>query len=130
MSRFTTVGLVARRSRRDVVETVFAVERVLAEFGAQVVFEDATLASMRPFFDAQQDSSPYRSAPRAELGEHCDLIVVVGGDGSILGVSREIAHSGVPVVGVNRGGLGFLAAVSPDTLEQQLAQIWAGEYSI
>ena len=65
---------------------------------------------------------------RAELGNLCDLIVVVGGDGSLLGVARDLAHTQVPVVGINRGGLGFLAGIPPDRVEDMLGAILAGDY--
>ena len=67
---------------------------------------------------------------RAQLGGVADLVVVVGGDGSILGVSRDLAGSGVPVVGVNRGSLGFLAAIAPGDIEEKFGQIFSGDYSI
>ena len=57
----------------------------------------------------------------------CDLIVVVGGDGSILGVARDFAPSQIPVVGVNRGSLGFLADISPDEIEKQLHRVLNGD---
>ena len=55
-----------------------------------------------------------------DMGSAADLVVVVGGDGSLLGFGREMAASGVPVVGVNRGGLGFLAAISPDQIDSKV----------
>ena len=62
--------------------------------------------------------------------ENLDLVVVVGGDGSLLGYGRDLAASGVPVVGVNRGGLGFLAAVSPEQIETSFEQILRGDFAI
>ncbi len=123
-SQFATVAVVARRQRRNIADTVLAVEQVLEEHGVDVVFEDAT-AGFLPASDAAR-----RTLPRKALGEVSDLVVVVGGDGSLLGVSRDIALDGVPVVGVNRGGLGFLAAVSPDQLDTQIGGILTGEFSI
>ncbi|MEM9620371.1 MAG: NAD(+) kinase [Pseudomonadota bacterium] len=119
---FNTVAVVARRLRKDIAETVLAVEQVLRDQGVAVVFEDDT-AGFLPANGHQR-----RIMPRAELPDACDLIVVVGGDGSLLGVAREIAHKQVPVVGVNRGGLGFLAGVSPDQLTVQLQAILAGDF--
>ncbi len=121
---FATVAVVARRQRRNIADTVLAVEQVLQQHGIDVVFEDAT-AGFLP--DADQSR---RTVPRKELGKASDLVVVVGGDGSLLGVSRDIALDGVPVVGVNRGGLGFLAAVSPDLLDEQLGSVLTGEFSV
>ena len=64
------------------------------------------------------------------LGDACDLIVVVGGDGSLLGVARDVAGSGVPVTGVNRGGLGFLADISPEDIEEKLCEVLDGNYTV
>ena len=133
--RFERVGIVARRQREDVVETIGAVAAVLGSMGAELVLESATAAGIRARPGAETatamgDLLKGPSVDRDRLGDDCDLVVVIGGDGSLLGVSRAIAHTGVPVLGVNRGGLGFLAAVSPDTLEAQLADVWAGNYTI
>jgi NAD+ kinase len=121
---FETVAVIARRARNHIADTVLAVESVLLRLGAKVIFEDATAGYLAG------GSSGRDVLPRSELGAASDLVVVVGGDGSLLGVSREIAHTGVPVVGVNRGGLGFLAAVSPERLDDQLGEILAGNYVI
>lgn len=58
----------------------------------------------------------------------CDLLIVVGGDGSLLGAARAAVEMSVPVVGINRGALGFLADISPRDFEQGVASILAGEY--
>ncbi len=123
---FQTIAVVARRQTPAIVDTVLAVERVLAKFGVAVVLEDMTAAFVG---DASSPGLERRVLPREQLGDS-QLIVVVGGDGSMLGVARDIAPHGVPVVGVNRGGLGFLAAVAPDQLAQQLQGILSGEYKI
>jgi NAD+ kinase len=64
------------------------------------------------------------------MGEHCDLIIVVGGDGNILGAARTLAPFGVPILGVNRGRLGFLADVSPDEIESQVGAVLSGDFSV
>jgi NAD+ kinase len=71
---------------------------------------------------------PYENA--AKLARAVDLLLVFGGDGTILRVARDIAGSATPVLGVNIGGLGFLTAVPSDKLEQALNSVWAGDYSI
>ena len=63
------------------------------------------------------------------MGSAADLVVVVGGDGSLLGFGREMAASGVPVVGVNRGGLGFLAAISPEQIDTKFQEILDGQFT-
>jgi NAD+ kinase len=65
---------------------------------------------------------------RKILGEVCDLVIVVGGDGSMLGAARALARHKVPVLGVNRGSLGFLTDIRPDELELKVAQVLEGNY--
>jgi NAD+ kinase len=62
-----------------------------------------------------------------EIGELADLAIVVGGDGYMLGAARVLACYDIAVLGVNRGNLGFLTDLSPDTVTEQLEQILQGK---
>lgn len=64
----------------------------------------------------------------AELGRECDLAVVVGGDGTMLGIARQLAHHGIPLVGINQGRLGFITDIAAEYYAQALAPMLAGEY--
>ncbi len=66
----------------------------------------------------------------AALAREVDLLVVFGGDGTILRVAREIAASHTPILGINIGSLGFLTAVPSDELAQALKCVWAGRFKI
>lgn len=66
--------------------------------------------------------------PIAELACHCDLAIIVGGDGTLLSAAREFADHQVPLLGVNLGRLGFLVDISPDDLEVSLGAVLDGEY--
>jgi NAD+ kinase len=59
-----------------------------------------------------------------------DLAVALGGDGTILRTLARLLGTGVPVIGVNFGRVGFLASIGPDELERQLARVFAGEYRV
>lgn len=63
----------------------------------------------------------------ASLAKEVDLLMVFGGDGTMLRIAREAAGSATPLLGINAGGLGFLTDVSSDQLSLALEQIWAGE---
>lgn len=63
-----------------------------------------------------------------EIAQQADLVVVVGGDGNMLGAARVLAHYDIKVIGVNRGNLGFLTDLDPDNALQQLADVLEGEY--
>jgi NAD+ kinase len=65
---------------------------------------------------------------RSLMGKKQDLIVVVGGDGSLLSAARMAIKINVPVIGINRGRLGFLTDISPHNIEHHLGAVLAGEY--
>jgi len=67
---------------------------------------------------------------RSELVEKVDLMVVLGGDGTLLAVARAIGHHPVPILGVNLGTLGFLAETSSDELFEALEEVLAGGYLV
>ncbi|MFZ0341808.1 MAG: NAD(+)/NADH kinase, partial [Gaiellaceae bacterium] len=60
--------------------------------------------------------------------ERAQLAVAVGGDGTILRTLARLLDTGVPVIGINFGRVGFLASITPDRLEDDLARVFAGEY--
>ncbi len=65
---------------------------------------------------------------REELGEKSDLVITIGGDGTILNAARSLADKNVPLVGINIGRLGFLADVSPDDVDSVLDNVLSGNY--
>lgn len=66
---------------------------------------------------------------REDMGEKRDLIVVVGGDGSLLSAARMAIQVNTPVIGINRGRLGFLTDILPQDIETQFAAVLAGSYA-
>lgn len=65
-----------------------------------------------------------------KLGSWCDMVIALGGDGTILRVARSVGIRGTPILGVNLGKLGFLAEVSLEELDSCLAEILKGEYVV
>jgi NAD+ kinase len=65
---------------------------------------------------------------RKNLADSCSLAIVVGGDGTLLNAARSLAESGIAVLGVNLGRLGFLVDVSPEDMTLQLDKILAGDF--
>lgn len=64
------------------------------------------------------------------LGQQCDLVIVVGGDGSLLHAAHHVAKYGTPLIGINRGTLGFLTDINPQHLAAELESVLAGHYRI
>lgn len=63
-----------------------------------------------------------------QLGQHCDLGIVVGGDGTMLGIARQMAKYGTPLIGINQGRLGFVTDIALDRYEEVLPSMLQGVY--
>jgi NAD+ kinase len=70
----------------------------------------------------------FDALPVDEMGQRCDLAVVVGGDGTMLGIAREVARHGLPLVGINQGRLGFITDIPHRPVPRALAPMIAGDY--
>lgn len=116
-----TIGVLARGRQPSVRESFLEVLGVLNELSLNVVLDEPTCKYMH----LTQDTS---GVPKPDLYKHCDLVIVVGGDGSILHAANVLAGTSVPVLGINRGRLGFLADVAPSEVKDALRRILAGEY--
>ena len=114
------VSVVGRAGSAGVVESLAVVRQTLATAGVEARLEAGTAAML----------GETGGVSRTDIGLGVDLVVVVGGDGSILGVARDVAHAGVPVLGVNRGGLGFLADIAPQQIAAKLGAVAAGVYTV
>jgi NAD+ kinase len=71
-----------------------------------------------------------RPAEPAELGRETDLVVVLGGDGTLLGVARMMGERETPILGINLGGLGFLTEITTDEARTALGRVIAGDYEV
>jgi NAD+ kinase len=117
--KIARIGLIANSEKVDCRNLVRKAARLIQATGCKVIPDAATarLAGLK--------ASPLPDA--AHLTNEVDLLIVFGGDGTMLRVARETAGSDTPIVGINAGGLGFLTDIQAHQLPVALKQIFAGE---
>lgn len=79
---------------------------------------------------AEYAASDRQGLERAEVPQHCDLAVVLGGDGTLLSAARAVGNRAIPLLAVNLGGLGFLTSISTHDLFPELERALAGDHHI
>ena len=118
---FGIVALVGKYQSAEVAESLERAARFLQQRGQEVWLEHDTAQAVG------HDGS-VRVATLDEIGEGADLVVVLGGDGTMLATARRLAGHALPLVGVNQGRLGFLTDVPRDRMLECLAEILDGHY--
>lgn len=107
----------ALESSRKVLEEV---AHFLARQGCEVVFDQNT---------AQLTGlGGYAALDLAEIGKQCDLGIAIGGDGTMLGVGRQMAQHGLPLIGINQGRLGFITDIPLKDYASVLPPMLQGKY--
>lgn len=114
---FPTVGILGREHDPEVTRTLATLAGHLRDAGARVLVDAAVAAPQGT-----------ESLPRETVCRQADLIMVVGGDGTMLKAAYSIASRPVPLVGINLGRLGFLADIPPDTMAEEVGAILRGDY--
>jgi NAD+ kinase len=118
--QFKTVGLWGRLSEPSVAEPAKQVVAHLRKRRIQV------FAPQQAETDSLGDG--LKTVAETELAARVDLVVAIGGDGTLLHAARHVAERGVPLLGINRGRLGFLTDISPEHMFDAIDAILAGDY--
>jgi NAD+ kinase len=118
--RFRHAALVGKYHAQGIRDVLDEVARFLIRQGLEVSLEGETARNT--------GLSDYGSMSPAQLGEACDIAIVVGGDGTMLGIARQLSHFGIPLVGINQGRLGFITDVPLGEFAEALAPMIAGDY--
>ncbi|MCU7876779.1 MAG: NAD(+) kinase [Candidatus Thiodiazotropha sp. (ex. Lucinoma kazani)] len=118
--RFQQIGLIGKHGDPMVKETLLRLYDYLISQQREVVIEEATCRLL--------EGKPLPGVPEIELPRHSDLVIVVGGDGTLLHAARVLASQNIPLLGINLGRLGFLVDLSPDQMMPRLDEILNGQY--
>lgn len=120
MSQFTTIGIFGKRAAPGVDKALRALLSYLQERNLSVLCEDSTSKHL-PDLDIEPVDAE-------EIARRADLIIVVGGDGTLLHAGRTAAEHNVPLLGINLGRLGFMVDVTPDDMAPALDAVLAGNF--
>jgi NAD+ kinase len=114
------LGLIANTRKPGARELVDALRGAMARQGVPLRLECRTAALM----------GESGGCTAHDLAHECDLLIVLGGDGTLLQVVRELGHRLPPIFGINLGSLGFLTSVSSEDWDQAVECLLAGDYRL
>lgn len=115
------IGVLAKPDKPDARRITGDLTRWLTDRGREVVLDRETAALI-----GEVD----RGVPKGELPGRSDLLIVLGGDGTLLSVARLVGNLDVPILGINLGGLGFLTATTLEEMTPTLDALFAGNYVV
>jgi NAD+ kinase len=115
-----TIGIIVKKNRVQVFELVKSIVPLLQRENATVLIEN----TIEPFDERLQ------FCERSQIIAESDLLLVFGGDGTLLSVAREPGVESVPILAVNLGGLGFLTETRAQELQGMLVRVCAGDFDI
>ena len=119
-SRFRHAALVGKYNAQGIRGVLDDIARFLIRQGLEVSLEHDTALNT--------GITDHGALNAAQIGQQCDIAVVVGGDGTMLGIARQLARFGTPLVGINTGRLGFMTDVAIGQYAEALAPMLAGDY--
>ena len=119
-SQFRTVALVGRSNTPGISEPLTALASCIAKRGFDVVFEADTAQEI--------GVTDYPALTPAEIGARADVAVVLGGDGTMLGMGRQLAPYRTPVIGINHGRLGFITDIPISDMQEIVPQMLTGSF--
>ena len=118
---FRNIGIISRPRRSNLSEVVPPLLAWLTDRGIHVVYDQETASSL---------SEPSEGRGREQVAAASDLLLVLGGDGTLLAAARVAAPRGIPILPINMGSLGFLTSFMLEELYPALEDILAGRLTI
>jgi len=120
--RFETIALVGRPQTADLENTLSAMAAWLEARRIEVVVEESIASCHR--------LCAWKAMNFSEIAHIADLVIAVGGDGTLLGAARQIGPQEVPLLGINHGRVGFVTDIPLSQWEAGLQSVLAGNYAI
>ena len=119
---FKKIGLITKHNPSlEIIETLQNLKVFLKSKHYPIVIETETAKAIHA------GKTPTVTAEK--LGAECDLVMVVGGDGSLLNAAHLVVDHHTPILGINRGKLGFLTDISPEEVNTRISEVLEGNYT-
>lgn len=119
---FDTIALVCKYSAPDIASDLLSLAHFLVDAGHTVVLEQEAAEKL--------SISQFDVMSPAQIGQHANAVIVLGGDGTMLGIARQLAPYNIPLIGINQGRLGFMTDIPIEQMYAALSEILAGHYQI
>ncbi|EAY62751.1 NAD(+) kinase [Burkholderia cenocepacia PC184] len=119
-NQFKTVALVGRSNTPGIAEPLATLADSIATLGFEVVFEGDTAREI--------GIAGYPALTPAEIGARADVAIVLGGDGTMLGIGRQLAPYRTPLIGINHGRLGFITDIAASDMQALVPVMLAGKF--
>ncbi len=120
--RFKNVALFAKPRAENMRDTIAAIATLVERAGQTVLLDLDTRNAV--------GLDRYPGLSIEAIGQNADVAIVLGGDGTMLGVARELAPFHVPLIGINQGRLGFITDIALDQVEEVLPTMLAGQFEV
>ena len=122
MKRFKNIGLYTNSLDSEKIFIARQIEEILGSKGCKVLYGDT--------FKKPNRKQKIKTYSDKYLSSNCDLVIAIGGDGTMLSCSRLFGIREIPVLGINLGTLGFLTDIAPDELTTKLLEVINGKYTL
>lgn len=119
---FKTIALVGKYSAPGIAKDLLSLGRFLAEQGHTVLLEQETATKL--------EINEFNVMQPEQIGRHANAVIVLGGDGTMLGIARQLAPFNLPLIGINQGRLGFMTDIPIQKMYAALNEILTGQHQL
>ncbi len=126
-SKNLTIGILGNTDKPSTFDTAYELTKILQERGIRFVLQEEITRELEKRFG---HNANYKSASSFDVAKESDVIVSLGGDGTILRTARTAGEIGKPILGVNLGKLGFLAELNFSELRDSIDELLKGDFNL
>lgn len=122
MLHFKNIGLFTSSANSEKFFIARQIEEILKNKGCRVLFDSS--------FQTKKTKNEIKTFSSNYLSQNCDLVIAIGGDGTMLSCLRQYGSKEIPILGINLGSVGFLTDIAPDELTVKLQEVIVGKFEL